>query len=654
MNSFYHLVGLFSRALRRIAPIVLLLSVCQTSVEASTRSVQREQFQQAKAAIASGDMAHFYALESGLRNYALHGHLQFFLVERFVKQGDLAEAKRKALRFEKEFHGGFLAWRIMRAYRQRLRDEEQWKLLLESASFPSTPKMACETLRAKDELGRLSATDSELIALWGRRSWGEDCAWVMERQLTAGRVTAQFLWQRVYTLMDAGRLKQVLDFKKHFNARDQSLIQAWIEGHDEPALALSSGRWHSNTPLNRNVFKHLISRLSRSDVKSARLFWMKAHQQRRYDEETRTVAAKKISMRAASDFEPSGLDWLHWLPEQAKDKSTRAARIRLAIRLGRWPLVLEAIDALPSSERDLNDWNYWSGVAKLETGRVAEGESELGILSETRSYYGFMAADRMGAEYQMQNAGTPAEPSVRSALQTRADVQRMREYLFVGLRGEAQAEWKALIKKLDADQRAELSLLTLDWGWFDRAIVTNGRTPYADDLRVRFPFAYKKTMQLESSRHQLSLPWVYGVARRESLFQPEVRSGVGAVGLMQMMPRTAADVAKRARKKLYIGALENPEFNIALGTFYLRYLLNRFDGHEVLATAGYNAGPSRAPRWLGEEPMLADRWVESIPYRETRDYVKAVMAYATVYDWRLDGRVDTRLSQRMPVLPARS
>ncbi|MGB0866066.1 MAG: transglycosylase SLT domain-containing protein, partial [Granulosicoccaceae bacterium] len=632
-------------ALRRLllSLTALCLAVASVSLQAATRDTQRKDFKLALAAIEAGDMAGFYRAESKLRNYVLHDHLRFLLAQRAIKQGDLSTARRKAQRFESEFHGNFLAWRVMRTYRERLREEEQWQLLLESAAMPSAPAMTCETTRAKQQLGQLTSKDPDFQALWEKRVLSDDCAWVLEQRLAQGDVTSKYLWRRVYTLMARGRLKQVQVFKKHFNSRDQALIQAWVKGHDQPAEALADSRWHANNELNQRVFKHLISRLARRDAVQARLFWGQAYRAKRYDESTLNHAARTLGLRAASDYVPDALDWLRWLPSTSQDKRTREERARLAVRLGQWQQVLEAVEAMPSAQRQIADWAYWKAVAQLELGQTSNANNAFAALAKKRSYYGFLAADRIGKAYAFEHSPTPSRPALRAKLQAREDVQRMREYLFVGLRGEAQAQWKAVIKALDTEERAELSLLVLDWGWYDRAIVSNARTAYSDDLRVRFPFAYRDTLKDEAARNRLSWPWVYGVARRESLFQPEVRSGAGAVGLMQMMPATARDVAQRTKKKLYTGALENPEFSLALGTYYLRYLLDRFKDHQVMATAAYNAGLSRVPRWLDDKPMLADRWVESIPYRETRDYVKAVMAYATVYDWRSDGEVDVRL-----------
>lgn len=636
------------------ALLVLLLcgSVAVPALAATKRESQRQQFQQALDALNAEDMAGFYRLEPALRSYVLHPYLRFKLGERVIAQASPDVAKKKALQLEGEFHGDALAWRSMRAYSQRLRDEQSWQALIDSASMPSAPKLRCETLRAREQLLQLQPDDAVLASLWQQRTWQPDCAWVVQRHLAAGGVAVADLWQHIYALMDVGRLQQVEEFKQYFNARDRALIDAWVAGHAAPQAALNDARWQADTALNRRVFKHLISRLSRLDAKAARLQWGRAHLAERYDLATRTAAARTQSLRAASDYIPEALDWLKWLPEASQDTQSREAYLRLAVRLGRWQAVLDAEQALTAELADASEWRYWGAVARWQLGDRAGATARFRDLAAVRSYYGFLAADRLQLPYQMHDQATVSDKALRTELQSRVELQRMREYLFVGLRAEAVAQWRALLKTLNIQQRVELSLLLLDWGWFDRAIATNGRTGLNDDLRVRFPLAYRDSLQMLASQRDVPLAWAYGVARRESLFQPDVRSGAGAIGLMQLMPDTARDVARRMKKKLYTGALQNPEFNLSLGVYYLRYLLDRFEQHPVLATASYNAGMSRVPKWLAAQPMAADRWVESIPFRETRDYLKAVMAYAVVYDWRLDGRVDAPLSVRMPPLPA--
>jgi|GEM_PF-3539704 len=293
-----------------VATGFVLLELCTSSaVAASSRDAQRESFKQALEALSDDKLGDFYASEKGLRRYVLHDYLRFALAERAIEEQSLGLARTKALRLEKEFSGNFLAWRVMRAYRARLRKEEQWRLLLDSAQLPSAPAMRCETLRAKAELGELAANDPQLIALWEKRGWAKDCAWVAERELAAGRVTSKHLWSHLYALMNAGRLQQVDALKQHFSASDKAVIDAWQKGHKSPEQALADSRWHENTAFNRRVFKHLISRLSRTDAAAARLAWGKARSAERYDEETLNAAARTLTMRAAGDYYPKALDW---------------------------------------------------------------------------------------------------------------------------------------------------------------------------------------------------------------------------------------------------------------------------------------------------------------------------------------------------------
>ena len=145
---------------------------------------------------------------------------------------------------------------------------------------------------------------------------------------------------------------------------------------------------------------------------------------------------------------------------------------------------------------------------------------------------------------------------------------------------------------------------------------------------------------------------IYGVLRRESAYRPDARSPSGALGLMQLMPATAQRVAKRLGTRVSNGDLLRPDVSIRFGSKYFREMLDRFSDHQVLAAAAYNAGPHRVKKWLPASGSLpADVWVETLPFKETRGYVQAVLAYTTIFDWRRDNDV-VRLRDRMPDIVA--
>ena len=177
--------------------------------------------------------------------------------------------------------------------------------------------------------------------------------------------------------------------------------------------------------------------------------------------------------------------------------------------------------------------------------------------------------------------------------------------------------------------------------WFDRAVFALGRTPEERRLyTLRFPLHHDATIRREAARQDLDPAWVAAEIRAESVFDPNARSGANARGLMQVVPATGAAEARRLGLP-WRGAdsLYDADTNIALGTAYLRKVLDRYGGKPYFAIAGYNAGPSPLQRWQAERPgMDADFWIETISYKETREYVARVLAFSTIYDWRLDGK----------------
>ena len=180
------------------------------------------------------------------------------------------------------------------------------------------------------------------------------------------------------------------------------------------------------------------------------------------------------------------------------------------------------------------------------------------------------------------------------------------------------------------------------------------RGKHYDDLHLRFPQPYDDIVFKNAKRFSLRPEYVYGVMRQESAMNRLAKSHAGARGLMQLMPGTAKDVAQSLKIKVpNRTALMQPTVNVQLGSKYLRAMLDKYDNQQVLATASYNAGPHRVKRWLpAQNKMSADVWVDTIPYDETRKYVRRVMAYSTVYEWKM-AQETTRLQSRMPPVPAK-
>ena len=303
---------------------------------------------------------------------------------------------------------------------------------------------------------------------------------------------------------------------------------------------------------------------------------------------------------------------------------------------------------MPARLQQENEWQYWLSRALDAEGASADARAMLETLAGKNTYYGFLAADRLHRAYRIvQEDATDADIDEAAFLDRHRHLLRARELFYLDRIVDARREWFEALRHLDQDQIRIAATLASRWKWHDSAIRTVARTPHRSDYSLRFPMPYKtQVMELAQSR-ELDPALIYGIMRRESLFDPLARSRVGALGLMQLMPSTARLVARRlGLKKPRQADILRVENNLSFGTHYLKTVLDRFDNNVALAAAAYNAGPRNVERWLPKEtPMSADLWVETVPFGETRNYVQAVLAYSTVFDRSL-GR-DAPMSSRM-------
>ena len=302
----------------------------------------------------------------------------------------------------------------------------------------------------------------------------------------------------------------------------------------------------------------------------------------------------------------------------------------------------------PAEEAVDPQWRYWLAHSLREAGKAEEAGQLFAELAKERGYYGFLAADAINAPYVFEHEDLKSNDALKQSLATNRDLIRARELFLVGLDGRARSEWDAITEYLDNDHKLAAASLAHDWGWHSRAIATAASVGEYDDLALRYPLPYRETFALHAGSANIPVTWAYGVARSESLFMRDIRSSAGAIGLMQLLPSTGKQVAKKL-KVSYRGldTLTNPEANIQLGSHYLGDMVKRYGGNVVAATAAYNAGPLRVDRWLPDTGSTDARiWIENIPFNETRSYVRRVLAAKAIFHWRMTGE-QRRISESL-------
>jgi soluble lytic murein transglycosylase len=344
-------------------------------------------------------------------------------------------------------------------------------------------------------------------------------------------------------------------------------------------------------------------------------------------------------------------------PNLRFDPKFNEKMLQVALRTNDWKLVLDTVENLTVKEQKQEHWLYWHARALSELGRREEANKLLVELSKERSYYGFMAADHLGQGFSFLHQSLPVEQSLIEQTAALPGLRRARELLALERTLEARREWNLALQDRSPAELKAAARLAQEWDWPSQVILTLAKIRYWNDLELRFPLNHRQQVDRQAKDHGLDSAWIYAIVRQESAFSVDARSSAGAIGLMQLMPRTAKEVAtKTAYRSFEVNDLLQPEVNIELGAAYLNQIYRRLQENPVLATAAYNAGPSRVMGWLPDQPLATDVWIETVPFRETREYLKRVLAYTVIYNHRLgnhSARIPDKWQQPIGTIHAR-
>ncbi len=366
----------------------------------------------------------------------------------------------------------------------------------------------------------------------------------------------------------------------------------------------------------------------------------------------REYAWAQIASVAARSLHPDALTWFRNAGNGMNDRQL-TWRARSALRAGDWNEVFAAIEAMSPTEYKYAQWRYWKARALSALGRQSEANALLAPLSNQFNFYGQLAAEELGTSIStVPQTYRPDEDEIEATAKDPGIVRALTLYA-IGLRYEGALEWQWAVKDYEDKRLLAAAELASRNEWYERTIDTAERTVLLHDFGLRYPTPYREVVQDYASQLDLDEAWVYGLVRQESRFAHTARSTAGASGLMQLMPSTARWVAKRLGLSGHHAKLTaTADSNIVLGTYYLRQMMDSLDNQMVLASAGYNAGPRRAREWIAGRPLEGAVYIETIPFPETREYVKRVMNN-TLYYARLLHQAGPGMRERLGTVPAR-
>lgn len=610
---------------------------------------QRRDYQAALAALRAGDMVRFNKLRLSLDGYVLRGYLDYEVIKDRVEYTPAAEL-RAFLAANGHVPG---ADAVRKRWLRLLAARGEWDAFLrEYRDVEDDNELQCMRLnRLLRSSEQQTALMQEVEALWAHgRRLPAACDAVFAAWHKAGHMTPDKIWQRIRLAMEARQLGLASELGQYLDARDRVWVNRWGAIHRDPAAELERVSYPVETPVARMVLRHGVVRLGYRDVDEALKRWEALKQKHQFFGEDDNYVWRHLGILAAQEQSPLAVPLLARVSADPNDESLHVWRVRAALRAGDWAAARHFVAALPEERRQKQEGRYWMARALEQVGQKDEARTMFTTLARERGYYGFLAADRVGAEYAMQHQPIAASPDETSAMLARPGVLAAQELFAMGMTLEARRQWQWITRHMNNRELAVAALIAREWGWYDRAILTVSKSDHHDDLEIRFPILYRDSIEASATRHGIDPGWIYGVVRQESAFVPDARSRAGALGLMQLMPATGLLTSRRLNLPIRgTQAILDVENNIKLGVGYLKDVLTRNDNHQALATAAYNAGPNRVTSWLPPAELDADVWVENIPFNETRDYVKNVMAFTTVYDHRL-GLKPVRLKDRMPAV----
>jgi soluble lytic murein transglycosylase len=361
----------------------------------------------------------------------------------------------------------------------------------------------------------------------------------------------------------------------------------------------------------------------------------------------------QLAWQAAMNHNPRTLEWYALAAGTPLTDSQATWRVRAALRAGEWKEVLKSIQALPAEEAREPAWRYWRARALRALGAGEAADGLLRGLAGQPNFYSLLASDELGIAVTPEWNGF--RPLVADLDRVRAldGIQRALALYQIGLDNEALREWLWAIRGLDDRDllaAAEVARIAKEP---DRAINTANKTLQLHDYAQRYPTPHREALSTAARLWSLDEAMMYAIIRQESRFMADARSRVGAMGLMQLMPATARWVARQIPVKPFqTDMLLQPELNVNMGTYYFKRVLADL-GDPILATAAYNAGPGRARRWRDAKPLEGAIYAETIPFNETRDYVKQVFTNAWFYRNRLTGK-PASLKQILGTVPGRN
>ena len=599
----------------------------------------RQNYKLAKKAFREHKRALYEKLKANLKEYSLYPYLEYSEIVSQLDQLPYLQIDR----FLEQYPESYLADQLLKRWLQHLAGQKDWHNYRRYyKSGLNSTSLHCHYLWSQLK-GDDETIYSQITDLWNvGKSQPDACDKLFDVWRKQGHPTPEIAWERHKKAIKNGNHRLARYISRKMPTAMQPLSKLYQRVDKTPQMVADKSLFDKDISENRDIVIHGLSKYARQDAMAAHTLWQEYRYKFNFTAQEQSQLDLSIAIQLA---EEGHIDYANQLtiPYSDSDLSPSHAKLitiilRELLSKRQWHDILVWIDKLPEGEKQSDRWRYWKAraLAQKQTKKSKEmAQSIYQALSTKRSYYGFLAADRIGSDYAFVHEPVVIPIQVTNDVRAVPDLKRGLELFTLGKMYTARHEWDYGTRKFNDEQYIAAAQLAADWGWNRKAIESMAAARHWDDLTIRFPLANAEWISKASEQAQLPGTLIYAVARQESAWETDALSSAGAVGLMQIMPGTAKQTARKIGLDYNRNRLFQPGYNITIGSRYIRSLMDRYGGNRLLAIAAYNAGPRRVDHWLTEsnQQLPHDIWIEVVPFEETRNYVQNVLTYEVIYGY---------------------
>ncbi|MCL1076096.1 transglycosylase SLT domain-containing protein [Shewanella dokdonensis] len=613
-------------SLQTLVVSTLLLLLPATVTAASDYKKQRQLYLDARDALKNNQTDTYQQLRQQLDGYPLVIYLDFNAnLDAILKMRG-----KQAYAAMQPFVTSPLYDMARHRYLLQAGDAKRWQDFLEvSADLPRATELQCYYYQAKLNTGDSSAAYKGAGELWlTGHSLPKPCDPLLKAWTHAGLRSQELIWSRMLLSFDEGETG-LLSFLAQKVTQHKAQAQLLLDVYRDPRTLRHTRSFSGQAPIYGDIVAAGLKRLASKDLKQAFSLYAKYQQAGRFNDDDGRKLNRYLVWYALLKREDGLRDIVDTMLPLLRSDDLTERRLRWALAEQDNTTVKKLLPLLSDDTRNDARWQYWQHRFGLVD------DATYAKIAEQRNFYGFAVASELGKPLNLANDPTVHQDNLQARLADDPGLARVKELMALDKWLDAKPEWSMLLQRHNRQMQAQYGLYALQQGWEALAVDASISARLWDDLAMRFPLPEKSSFDKAGKTFSTPVTELRAISRRESAYNPYATSGAGARGFMQLMPGTAARTAKKY-KLPYAGvkSLYQPEINIPLGSAYYSQLLQQFNGNRILATAAYNAGPSRVSQWLKDSQGKLDlmTFVEVIPFTETREYVQAVFTYRVIYE----------------------